>query len=156
MQTVIEQEQDIDNVLSNKIQKETKCYSNFHFGMNGRYTYDRKDAINKIPKELIYYEPNKVTRLQSWNNMVKYKYVASPHGNGLDCHRTWEALVLGCIPIVKTSSLDHMYYGLPVLIVSDWSDITQELLDNFKPTNYNNKKLYMKYWIDLLNSYKNN
>lgn len=156
MQTVVEQEQDIDNILSKKIQKINKCYSNFHFGINGRYTYDRTDAINKIPKELIYYEPNKVTRLQSWKNMVKYKYVVSPHGNGLDCHRTWEALILGCIPIVKTSSLDPMYDELPVLIVSDWSDITQELLDNFKSTNYNNKKLYMEYWIDLLNSYKNN
>jgi hypothetical protein len=49
--------------------------------------------------------------------------VVSPHGNGLDCHRTWESLVLGNIVIVKRSSLDPLYEGLPVVIVDDWREI---------------------------------
>ena len=86
--------------------------------------------------------------------MIQYKYVISPHGNGLDCHRTWEALVLGCIPIMKSSPLDPLFEGLPVLIVKEWSDIRQELLDNFQGNNSNLEKLELSYWIQEFNKYK--
>src|SRR3990167_2803914 len=33
-------------------------------------------------------------------------FVLSPHGHGMDCHRTWEALLVGSYPIVRRSSLD--------------------------------------------------
>lgn len=36
------------------------------------------------------------------------KFVLSPRGNGLDSHRTWEALYMGAIPIVRTSAADAM------------------------------------------------
>ena len=88
----------------------------------------------------------------------KYAFVISPHGNGLDCHRTWEALVLGCIPIVKTSKIDYLYENLPVLIVKDWSDITKELLEktvhDFKNRTFQPDRVTMKYWMDLINSKK--
>ena len=35
----------------------------------------------------------------------QFAFVASPPGNGFDCHRTWEALILGCIVIVQNSSV---------------------------------------------------
>jgi hypothetical protein len=50
--------------------------------------------------------------------------VISPHGNALDCYRTWEALLMGCIPIVKRSPIDYLYADLPVAIVDEWSQIT--------------------------------
>jgi hypothetical protein len=87
--------------------------------------------------------------------MIEYKYIISPLGNGLDCHRTWEAIILGCIPIVKKSGLDPMYEGLPVLIVNDWSDITQNILDNYKPDYTNINKISLDYWIEQFNMYKN-
>ena len=40
-----------------------------------------------------------------WETTAQYAFVASPPGNGFDCHRTWEALVLGCIVIVQNSSV---------------------------------------------------
>jgi len=138
--------------------KLNKCYANYHLNMeNKRYTYDRRDALNQVPKELVFYEPTEVTRTESWKNMVKYKYTISPLGNGLDCHRTWEAIALGCIPIVRTSPLDSLYDGLPVLIVNKWSDITQQLLDNFKPSYKNMEKIKIKYWINKIkkNKYSN-
>ena len=42
-------------------------------------------------------------RLITWNKQKDFAFVLCPHGGGLDCHRNWEALCLGCIPIVKTS-----------------------------------------------------
>jgi len=138
------------------------CYSNFHFCMTTRYGYDRKDALDSIPKELVYYEPVKVERYESWKKQIEYSFVISPHGNGLDCHRTWEALCLGCIPIVKTSVLDSLFENLPVLIVKDWKDVNKELLKNtlnsFKNSKFSNsfkyEELTLKYWMDKINSLK--
>ena len=94
----------------------------------------------------------KIERYQSWMKQIGYAFVASPHGNGLDCHRTWEALCLGCIPIVKTSPLDDLYEGLPVLIVGEWRDICENLLletiENFKNIDFNYEKLTLNYWMD--------
>ena len=98
--------------------------------MNTKLGYDRKDAFQKIDKELVYYEENKVTRLITWNKQKDFAFVICPHGCGLDCHRNWEALCLGCIPIVKTSHIDNLYKDLPVLIVNDWNNIDKNLLNN--------------------------
>ena len=80
----------------------------------------------------------------------------TPHGNGLDCHRTWEALCTGSIPIVKTSAIDSLFTDLPVLIVKDWSDVNMELLTKtikeFKTKKFNYDKLLLKYWIDKIKS----
>ena len=139
-----------------------KCYANFQFSMNTKLGYDRKDAFQKINKELVYYEENKVTRLITWNKQKDFAFVICPHGGGLDCHRNWEALCLGCIPIVKTSSIDKLYDNLPVLIVKDWNVIDNNLLHNtindykkkFENNEFNMEKIKLSYWINLINSYK--
>jgi hypothetical protein len=159
-QTPIEQEKlllEIKNNSKSFWEREIKCYSNFHFSLNGQYCYDRHDAIKQINKNLVFYEPVKLTRIQSWKNQSNYAFVLSPHGNGLDCHRTWEAFCLGNIPIVKTSPLDTLYDDLPILIVVNWSDITSKLLEEtiikFKAKNLKiiNDKLTLKYWINKIN-----
>lgn len=134
-----------------------KIYSNCHFAIKtAKYGYDRQDAIDKVPKDLVYYEPTKINRFDSWKKQTNFAFVLSPHGNGLDCHRTWEALCLGCIPIVKTSNIDYLYKNLPVLIVQDWSDVTLNLLNNtillFRNKAFNFNKLTLKYWKNLINN----
>jgi hypothetical protein len=145
-QSLESQMQDIFKLKAFNAVKVSKCYANFQFLMNTRYAGDRHEAVQQIPRNLVFYQPRKTTRIECWKNMIQYKYVISPHGNGLDCHRTWEALILGCIPILKTSCLDSLFEGLPVLIVQKWSDVTQELLDNFKPDYSKMEKLELSYW----------
>jgi len=139
--------------------REIKCYINFNFEKNyahSKFGYDRYEAITEIPKNLTFSEKGVVNRDTTWMNQSKYAFVVSPLGNGLDCHRTWEALVLGCIPIVKTSGIDNLYDDLPVLIVEDWIDVTEELLmkvvKDFKIKHekglYNYDKINLKYWVD--------
>jgi hypothetical protein len=155
------QENLLINIKNNSLpfnERIIKCYSNFHFSINTKYGYDRLDAINNINKDLIFYEPVQINRIDSWKNQSQYAFSISPHGNGLDCHRTWEALILGCIPIVKKSEIDSLYAELPVLIVSEWSNITQELLENtmidFKNKVFNYDKLLLSYWTKIFDSYK--
>ena len=116
-----------------------------------RYGDDRVVAIDKIPKDLVYYEPNKIKRLNTWVNQSKYAFVISPHGGGYDCHRTWEALCLGCIPIMKKSRISHLFDDLPVLIVDAWGDISENLLrstiEDFKDKKFNVEKLNLSYWV---------
>lgn len=134
-----------------------KAYANFHFSMNGQYTGDRVDAKNNLPENSVWYEPIYTkTRLETFQRQINYAFVISPHGNGIDCHRTWEALVLGCIPIVKTSPIDSLYDNLPVLIIKDWSDVTESLLTDtiqeYKYRDFNYNKLNLKYWVDIIKS----
>jgi len=145
-QSLESQTNDIYMLRNLNIVKQSRCYANFHFLMNTRYSGDRRLAIQQIPKNLVFYQPRKTTRINCWKNMINYKFVISPHGNGLDCHRTWEAIFLGCIPIVRTSPLDSLFKGLPILIVQNWSDITEHLLNTFQADYSQLQKLELSYW----------
>jgi hypothetical protein len=139
-------------------QRILKAHANFHFLMTTKYGADRVRAKQLIPSELVDYESTRVHRETTWKNQSKYAFVVSPHGNGLDCHRTWEALCLGCIPIVRTSPLDSLFDGLPVYIVKDWSDVTEEnlkrQLNDFSQCPFDLNRLTLKYWMDKINSKK--
>jgi hypothetical protein len=132
-------------------ERDYKAYANFHFLMTTRYgKTDRVDALNTVPKHLVFYEPAKCYRDICWRNMIKYAFVMSPHGNGLDCHRTWEALCLGCIPIVKRSGIDELFENLPVWIVDSWSEVTEEnmkrKINEFRERTFEYRKLELAYW----------
>ena len=53
--------------------------------------------------------------------------------------------------------IDIVFEDLPVLMVNNWSDITEELLNqtiaDFSNKTFNYDKLRLKYWVDL---FKNN
>lgn len=88
--------------------------------------------------------------------LCQSKFVLSPRGNGIDCHRTWEALLMGAIPIVRTSSLDPLYTDLPVLVIKEWEEISEEFLNEqyeiMKQKTYNLDKIYIDYWINFIMS----
>lgn len=90
-------------------------------------------------------------------DLSRSKFVLSPRGNGLDCHRTWEALLMGAIPIVKSSSLDPLFKDLPVLIVKDWNVINESFLlrqwVRMSLNKYNNEKLFADYWFSVIKSH---
>lgn len=91
--------------------------------------------------------------------MAEHAFVLSPRGHGLDCLRTWEALLVGSIPVVRSSTLNALYQDLPIVIVQDWHEVTHDLLEQayrkFATAHFNWEKLSMKYWTDLIQSYKN-
>lgn len=102
---------------------------------------------------------SKKPHLEYMRAMAKSKFVISPHGFGLDCYRTWEALCVGSFPIVKKSTLDVLYKDLPVLIVNEWEDVTEQFLiekyDEMVNKKYSMNKLHAQYWYDLINKVKN-
>ena len=145
-----------ESILKSVVQKPLgeryfACYVNFHFsewGINQRG--DRQECLAQIPKELCYFEPNYIQRKPTWEHMSQFVFVLCPHGGGLDTHRLWEALILGCIPIIKSSGLDPLFEDLNVCIVNSWCDVNVLRLTShiakMKPTN--GEKLSLEYWIN--------
>lgn len=134
-------------------QRTVKCYGNFHFAMEYRYAkIDRVDAKQNIPESSIDYEESPIQRAETWEKMSTYAFIPSPHGNGLDCHRTWEALALGCIPIVRTSPLNSLYTGLPVWIVQEWDEVTEDnmrkTIERMQTTRFDMQKLTLRFWLE--------
>ena len=64
----------------------------------------------------------------------QFLFVISPEGNGLDCHRTWELFLAGCIVIKKSGPLDNMFIenDLPVVIIDDLDTLNDDLPNKLK------------------------
>jgi hypothetical protein len=147
----------IKNISPDLFNRKFACYINFHFpywDINKRG--DRQECLNKIDKTICWLEPNYLQRYDTWKHMSQFVFVICPFGGGYDTHRLWEALILDCIPIIKTSGLDPLLEDMNVCIVQDWSQVNQEFLLNYikniKHRNYN--KLRLEYWIDLIKSFR--
>jgi hypothetical protein len=69
---------------------------------------------------------DRIGRKEYFDELKKHRFVICPPGGGLDTHCTWEAFIAGTIPILPTSSLDPQFDGLPVWLVSDWNEVTDE------------------------------
>lgn len=147
-----------DGIIANipkQLNKTILLYMNFNIANN---VAERLPVYNFFKDKPFCTVEERKTNEEYLINISNSKFVISPLGNGLDCHRTWEALYLGCFPVVKTSSLDNMYKDLPVVIVNDWREVTQEFLESkylqMKNQKYNLEKLYFKYWLELIDSYQ--
>ncbi len=83
-----------------------------------------------------------------------YKFIISPQGRGLDCHRTWEALYLGIIPIIKKNPWSEYMEktGIPLLIINDWKEInsfSEKELEKIyleKKPGLNSEIIFQDYW----------
>lgn len=134
-----------------------RAHADFHFNKRDnafygdtRYTIEATLSANRC----VDFQQRKVSRLDLWREKTRYAFVISPHGHGLDCHRTWESLALGNIVIVKRSSLDALYEGLPVVIVEDWRELTAEQLQRWHAQHRDaflddvvRERLTNRYWI---------
>lgn len=131
--------------------KEKLLYFNFLVASNPQkrfpvYEYFRQQSYCREAKKRPY--------LGYLADMIDYKYAVCPPGNGLDCHRTWECLYLGIIPIIEHSSLDPLLDGLPILFVDTWTEITEQFLlekyEEITSSSYHMEKIYWPYWKELI------
>lgn len=87
--------------------------------------------------------------------MATHKFIFSPRGNGVDCHRTWEALYSKTIPIVRKSTCMNEFKELPILFVDSWDEVTlpflNEKYEEMSNTLYNLDKIKISYWEKVIN-----
>lgn len=94
--------------------------------------------------------------------LTTYKFVASPPGHAIESCRTWEALYLGTIPIVKDFVAMRYFksLGLPIWIVKDWKELDglteNDLAEKYKSilSNSKNEALCMDFWIKKIKNEK--
>lgn len=92
-------------------------------------------------------------------DLLSSEYVLSPRGNGLDTHRSWEALFMGAIPIVQHSFLDSLFSNMRILLVDNFYEITEDFLKKqlliLSLHKNNENKFYLKYYAELIDEIKN-
>ena len=136
----IEKYQTIENKITNKI------YCNFQ--SRNRV---RRRVFKKLKKEGFVDQWKKYEDYCA--NMSKYKYIASPNGNGLDCHRTWEALYLGSYPVVQKHFMYDAFSGLPIVQTDMWNINLEDVWQESKKVELCGivyEKLKMSYWESLI------
>jgi len=138
-------------------QRTTLLYVNFDMETN-------KNERNKSVSQALKIENVKIIKERiSFQNYLENtgnaKFILSPPGGGIDCHRTWEALIMGAVPIIFTSTLDPLFAKTKTIIIDDWSKLTQKLLLSFDFSS-NNQPLpdvvYARYWRETVFKYRNN
>jgi len=136
------------------IPKNKLCYINFNINTNKN---KRAWIIPFFQKH-----PWCTIRLGGWKgNLDHYfkdclssHYILCPHGNGIDCHRNWEMLYLGVVPVMEDSYFHQKIFGdMNVLIVDSFKVLNKELLtqkiNSFKE-NKNREKLKFSYWENII------
>lgn len=137
-----------------------RAYRRFHSLVGTRFRESRRKIARKLrDNENVFSQNGPLPRTELWRQRGEYAFVLSPHGTGLDCHRTWEALALGHIVLVPTSSLDPLYEGLPVVTLKSWDEITGENLQKWLLQFHGScgiqDKLKSGYWIAQMRRTKN-
>lgn len=119
-----------------------------HCALNSSITIDICEDHNQI---------NQKKYSDYVDGILDHKMVVCPEGNGIDCHRVWETLLLGRVPIVKKSKVMNHFSDLPILFVDNWNEIQDlDLIKNKYELVKNNsaEKLNFKYWMDFILSCK--
>ena len=132
----------LDNIRHNNL-----VYLNFNVDT---YPTERQFLYSSLGKEPWVTTKANVNWKEYYSDIVSHKFVVSPRGNGVDCHRTWEALYLRTIPIVRRSTHMEEFKDLPILYISDWREVTEKFLmdsyDEMAARHYNLSKMKLSYW----------
>ena len=144
--------QNLENI--NKEKDLEKIYVNF-----GDTHSNRGNVRNFLSKNnLSYQDKSGLSYSNYMDNMSKFLFVASPRGNGIDCHRTWEALLLGCIPIVEKHFM-YDNYNLPIIQIEKWEDLLDGSIQKLYIEKYKSGDLFqdlkcltMDYWRNIIKS----
>jgi hypothetical protein len=94
-----------------------------------------------------------------YRDVASHAFVLSPPGAGPDCHRHWESMALGSIPVVLRSVATSIMDDMPCLQVDSWLDVTRDYLEGILPDLRQRfkaesmKKLTMTYWTERIQAW---
>jgi len=137
----------IENYMGVSTNKSEDIYFNFNIYTNR----EKREACYNVFKDKLEFLPM-LPVAQNVNRLAKYKWCICPEGNGVDTHRLWEAMYLGCVPIVLRSpfidALMHYTEGeLPIYVVDSWSELTNINVEPFFRNLFDSKWLKLSHWV---------
>ena len=92
-----------------------------------------------------------VSMTKFYEQIASHQYVISPPGAGPDCHRHWEAILLGSIPIVKRCPAMKMMEGFPCLLIDIWDEVNRGNLERQLPgllKKFDDKEMMKRVWFE--------
>lgn len=107
-------------------------------------------------------QDNRINFRTYLTELSSHIFCMSPPGNGSDCHRTWEALYMGTIPVCYDNYHNREFARiLPIALYSDAGEINCEFLLNayteihnkIQRGQYNFNALTSAYWINKINGH---
>jgi len=137
----------LENITNQDIPRTNLAYLNFDISTNSSTRTDVHDMFYN--QNYVYSAPKKPFK-EYLKDLRSSKFCISPQGRGVDCHRIWESIFVGTIPIVKNCNNVSFYKDMPILIIEDWRDVNQSFLEEKYDqiiSNPNKSKLYMDYWL---------
>jgi hypothetical protein len=122
---------------------------------------ERKELFNILSKYPLADHISK-PRSEYYKTLNEYKFIASPRGAGIDCHRTWEAFHYKVIPILIRNDFSEQieFLGFPVMLVDTWAEIlqlTEQDLESFyeaQKNKFERPELFLPYWYTLFISHR--
>lgn len=57
------------------------------------------------------------------SELKHYGYAVCPRGNGIDTHRLWEAIYLGCTPVITANELHRAIPSNQCYMLKSWADL---------------------------------
>lgn len=116
----------IERVIAEPLEKDTDFYANFALWTNPAERGKCLRMTGVRPSPMLPFEGH-------LRAMRRARFCLSPRGSGIDCHRTWEALIVGTIPVVTRSIVARDHRDWPMVILDDWSDFRR---DDFTGSRY--------------------
>lgn len=144
----------IDTKISNRDNTKRHFRILCQFNPN-TYKQERYQLLEMVTKKELcadmYYCLNGSNFEQYFDNLINYKFCLCPRGNGVDTHRLWESLLLGCVPIVKRHTTHEFNLPLPIIFIDDWKEINTNFIDKISReidySLFNTPILTKEYWI---------
>ena len=137
--------------LSTKLARVIKCYINFSPGTNGT----KRGWIAEHFKNddwCMIHMPGINGDLETYfEHLKRAQFVLCPDGNGVDCHRNWNTLYMGAVPVLERCSFhEQVYRDLPVLFVDSFKQLTLTMLQEHRHliNTGDHAKLRMSWWTD--------
>jgi hypothetical protein len=138
----------VEKINNDNIDKDHLVYMNFDLKTN---LSERTKVYNLFKGKEYVLEGEKKPFKEYITDLSRCKFTVSPPGAGIDCHRIWESIAVGTIPIVESCHNITFHVKMPIMVINDWKMLDRNMLENkydfFKSELYNTSGLFLDHWI---------
>ena len=108
--------EELCEIINENIEKKYLVYMNFDIKTNSA---KRTPVYNLFKGKDYVLSASRKPFQEYLRDLKASKFALSPPGSGIDCHRIWESLAVGTIPIVETCRNISFFQHMPILIVDN-------------------------------------
>lgn len=109
------------------------------WGMNEAVSlYETEDSVSLakfLEKEGVsrFVNRTQIPPEKYFSELVKYRFLLAPKGNGIQSPKFLEAVLMMTIPITKRHGAFEALqaYGMPIVLVDEWDEVTPDKLDSW-------------------------